>query len=76
MHKLCKKEFLAVLAHQDVTHRLAMNVERDSDFDAGKFESKLTPKHVEELVEKNTVCKERRIDRQHELNNMVVQMQL
>ena len=53
MHKLCRKEFLATLAHQDVTHRLAMNVEGDSDFDVGKFESKLTPKHVEELVKKD-----------------------
>ena len=52
MHRLCRKEFLIAPVYQDVTHGLAANTKGVSDFDVGKFESKLTPKHVEELVGK------------------------
>ena len=68
-----KKEFSAASTHTNVRHRLATNIEGDSDFDVGKFESKLTPKHVEELVGKYVVCKGRRISHMHELNSTVVQ---
>ena len=52
MHRLCRKEFLTAPVYQDVTHGLATNTEGVSNFDVGKFESKLTPKHVEELIGK------------------------
>ena len=68
-----KNEFSAASTHTDVTHRLATNVEGDSDFDASKFESKLTPKRVEELVGKDVICKRRRVIHMHELNITVVQ---
>ena len=68
-----KKEFSAASTHTNVRHRLATNIEGDSDFDAGKFESKLTPKRVEELVGKDVVCKGRRVSHMHKLNSTVVQ---
>ena len=73
MHRLCKKQFLTALTHQDVTHRLGMNAEGDSYFDAGKIESKLTPKCAKELVGKDVVCKGRHVGLWHELNSTVVQ---
>ena len=73
MHRLCRKKFLAASTYQDVTHRLAMNAEGDSYFDAGKIESKLTPKCAGEFVGKNVVCKGRDIGLRHELNKTVVQ---
>ena len=49
------------------------DAEGDSYFDAGKIESKLTPKCAKELVGKDVVCKGRRVSHMHKLNSTVVQ---